>query len=272
MEHFSNINPADDSTNIISWHLLTVCQYHCPYCYARKEMPWGKMASKLEVDHFANELENVRVNFQVELVGGEPTLHPLICYVVNRLERIENCSSILLYTNLHKFLLFKGKVRYRVSWHPDVSKPIVLDNIERLNREGITPDIIVMMPPNNPVPGEILSRLKKCGNVEYNYVSVGDSIKPNIGYAYNDLGDGYLLNGKLISSVDANNMSFRGWRCRASRIDVDVEGNIYEACRYTGKNVYSSAWLANWLPREITCENGRCPACLLQLPKHLDHL
>lgn len=269
MKHFSNINPEDDAVNIISWHLLTLCQYKCPYCYARKEMPWGKIASKAEIDQMLSMLAQTPTEFHLELAGGEPTLHPLITYIVDRMQIIKKCTALLLYTNLDKFLLFRGKVKYRISWHPGVSKPVVLENIKRLHDAGMKPDIIVMMPPNNPVPSTVLAKLREYGNVEYNYVSVGDKIKANVSYSYEDMQDGYMLDGKFVSSIEANNTSFKGWSCRASRIDIDVLGNIYEACRPVGANAYRSSWLASWRPRTIICKNDRCPACLLQLPKYL---
>ncbi len=102
---------------VITWELLTKCNYACNYCDIH-----GKDISKnweLPVN-FLNYLTTFN-NTKVTLFGGEPTEHPAFFDILKKLE----VKKIELYTNLSKDISFydlaisiQPNIEIEASYHP----------------------------------------------------------------------------------------------------------------------------------------------------------
>jgi radical S-adenosyl methionine domain-containing protein 2 len=58
-----------------NWHLTTRCNYHCKFCFAQKLD--AEVVDLKCVKEVLNKLRNLGIE-KINLVGGEPLLHPLI--------------------------------------------------------------------------------------------------------------------------------------------------------------------------------------------------
>ena len=93
-----------------SWNLIDICQYKCTYCSAMnfnlhtfKKRPeleniWKSVCAKIKLSN---------TSYAVEIMGGEPTLHPHINDIIDRLGKQKNCVQVDLITNLAKSFLCK---------------------------------------------------------------------------------------------------------------------------------------------------------------------
>jgi hypothetical protein len=82
-------------------------------------------------------------DFHIELVGGEPTLHPDICNILTQLNDLDKCKEIDLVTNLAKPVKFYrqfdvprySKLRICASYHPEYDKTgAYIDKMIQLNK------------------------------------------------------------------------------------------------------------------------------------------
>lgn len=83
----------------IDWNILTICNFKCSYCYARKSEQWNKILSNKQIDHIIKIFKNSNHNFQISLMGGEPSLFPKISSLVEKL----NIPNIKKNSNLYKW-------------------------------------------------------------------------------------------------------------------------------------------------------------------------
>jgi organic radical activating enzyme len=132
-----------------SWHLTDWCNYKCKYCPVL-----DVITNDFTVDRHANEfrlviarLKTVTQNFDICLSGGEPTLHPHLLEIVTELDKIENCKTISIFTNMtrpsayfKKFAEIEStKLSVLGSYHPTyysdkfIQRSIELDNMEHIN-------------------------------------------------------------------------------------------------------------------------------------------
>ena len=80
--------------------------------------------------------------FSVEILGGEPTLHPDIIDIVDKLCVIDNCVQVDLITNLAKPLSFylkfdkqsNEKLAIEASYHPEYSGEQYIQKVIELNK------------------------------------------------------------------------------------------------------------------------------------------
>lgn len=133
----SDIKECGDPNNSLitfAWDVTTQCQYRCSYCYAH-DMLTNKFDSKL---HNAYKLVLMRLklikshDFCIELLGGEPTLHPYFYEIVDGCFSLSRCKNVMIVTNLARPIdfyssfnieKFKG-LQFDVSFHPEYVKNV----------------------------------------------------------------------------------------------------------------------------------------------------
>jgi len=128
------IQAGDKNYNLItfSWDLVDMCQYKCSYCssmnfnmhtFKHKKNLQNVWKSVIKI----LKMRRIKSDFSVELLGGEPTLHPDILQILENLNKIPNCTQVELITNLAKPLSFYeklddekfNKVKVIASYHPE---------------------------------------------------------------------------------------------------------------------------------------------------------
>ena len=97
------LNAGFKNRNLLtfSWDIIKVCQYRCDYCYAFDILE--KKMDKRLINLYKLillKLKKVKYDFNVELLGGEPTMHPKIEDILRTLQRNKNFHYRIVYKNL----------------------------------------------------------------------------------------------------------------------------------------------------------------------------
>jgi len=146
-----------DGRIFFEWNITNYCNYDCYYCSVA-----GTMKNDPIKNHQADEyklvlarLKLVNKPFSIDLAGGEPTLHKDINYIIDELEKIDNCKTISITTNFTKNIKFfdklkPGKVDLEISYHPEYHD-IYLKNLDKL-KEVVkrVPDVINVIATDDP--------------------------------------------------------------------------------------------------------------------------
>lgn len=116
------------------WEVNTNCQYRCKYCYAFDDLT--KHFNEKYRYTYKNIIKRLSLKniepFKIELVGGEPMLHPDIYEIVESLYKSKNCKVVCMNTNLAKkvsdykkfdSVKYKG-LEFSASFHPQYNKKI----------------------------------------------------------------------------------------------------------------------------------------------------
>ena len=130
---------------MFSWEVIDVCQYKCNYCSAMNFNLNKLLQKKGAINSWKSvvrmlTLKTMSVPYTVELLGGEPTLHPNIKDIITSLSEHNMCGRIDLITNLGKSLKFlqelaTDKLVYNSSYHPAYSGDTFTDKLIQLNKE-----------------------------------------------------------------------------------------------------------------------------------------
>ena len=77
------------------------CNFKCSYCFAQEEMH-SKKAMNITMDNFCEYLNFLQKNNsrQVRLIGGEPTLHPELSKLIDKVIEYNFFDEVLIFTNL----------------------------------------------------------------------------------------------------------------------------------------------------------------------------
>lgn len=130
-----------------SWDLLDACQYKCTYCSAvsfnqhtffkdtNNRNIWKTVVKRLS-------LKSIDMPFNVELLGGEPSLHPDIVQLIESLCAIEKCIQVELTSNIAKPISFFKKLDTEkcskldivASYHPEYFTRNYIDKIIEISQ------------------------------------------------------------------------------------------------------------------------------------------
>lgn len=117
------------------WFLVDWCNYNCSYCCTggAQSDEFSKAKSPSVYNLVLRRLENITTEFEVDLYGGEPTLHPKFHYILDQLVSMKNCKLVEIKTNLSRSLPFlkkvfdHEKVRLSASYHPEYFNQAFVD-------------------------------------------------------------------------------------------------------------------------------------------------
>lgn len=145
-----NIQSAGDKqykTLELWWHLLHKCNYRCTYCYAydyiTSDTPenyydvWSSVIKRLKLKSIPE--------FTVDILGGEPTIHPHLKEILYELSNIDKLQCCTYYTNLSKPVEYyveltkslNDKILGGFSYHPTYDKGAYSDKIKQLFDKGL---------------------------------------------------------------------------------------------------------------------------------------
>lgn len=129
------------------WHLLHKCNYRCTYCYAYEYITsntpenyyhaWRSVISRLKLKSIPT--------FDVDLIGGEPTLHPDFIEILEQLSRLDKLNKCTYYTNMSKPVEFyeqimdvqNEKILGGMSYHPPYDKGQFVEKLKHLRHVGL---------------------------------------------------------------------------------------------------------------------------------------
>lgn len=217
---------------------------------------FSKSTSPSKYKFVLQRLKMLAVDFEMDLFGGEPTLHPEFLYIINELSNMEKCKLIEIKTNLSKPLHFlekvfvSEKVRLAASYHAEYCNQEFIDKCIALKSNNFYchinlsdnpkdwPNIIKLIDifDENSVKYDLNILLSTPDyevkyTEEFNKIFEGKkgSIADNARYRLKfDNGE-----EKHLSAFDVykNNLaSFTGYKCQALLYDISSDGKIVNSC------------------------------------------
>ena len=254
------------NTMFIKIYIIDQCNYMCNYCYNNRPRS-NKLINLLQLYIYIKKIYYIINNkIVLELIGGEPTLHPQLldfCKKINNLHFIEKC---ILYTNgsadikLYTILLNYNKISIDFSWHNSNTKYIqtICKLLKTCSIKQIENSTFSIMFEHNNISTalKIFNNLKIINhNLNIELLLVQKNKYYSLEYDVNDLNiyQQYLKSNKnkIVRCIDINNfyydltypeinilnanhkLIFTGWKCYAglNRLYIHIDGNIYPCQR-----------------------------------------
>jgi len=261
---------AGISHNIVfNWYISDICQYHCSYCYANNISILNTKMSKNIEELVIKRLYFVKEDFEINILGGEPTLNTRLKNIIQNLNTNKYCKKINIITNFHKDidtyreLNISNKIYFTISYHPEYYSKKVLQKIKKFNTEA---NIIFLINVDNSV----FSIIDEIGDIPYELNFLTNTITFSVNYdnkLLSKIKDKYtthigyiphwIENTKYsINEMDCNTISYKGWHCLNKTIDIDILGNFKNICE--NKNL--SITLKE-ICEPIICKYEYCDSC-----------
>lgn len=242
-----------------NWVVIDHCNWDCTYCNAREIMKEqlfknGKHQQSHELVLF--KLKQLDFAFRIDLYGGEPTLHPELPSIIQRLQDIPNCQEIMLTTNFTESIAYykqfdvpQSKLTIHISYHAEYSKKLV-DKIIALDNafEHTALFVEVMLHPKEQYYAQMLEMLTRLGstNIKHGVNLVRDYDTPtnefwdifnpwlfsqdhevsNIIPHETDQGTIYLNENEIIKK----GIKYTGFRCQPLTYLIGLNGEISNMC------------------------------------------
>lgn len=265
------------------WDITDWCNYKCDYCSAREDHVDKFDRKRYRKTQLPIQLRVIKYDFDIELGGGEPTIHPYFKEIVEQLDANQYCRQILLNTNLSRSLRFykslnrTDKWLFSASYHPDYHSDEFLEKCLELNKSttsGIFACLINISDKQEHWENtkyviefcrknKIRYELNKLYSTPYRTINypqntleffdgmVDDSVL-KYPYEFEDKKQTFL--GKL--TIEANGLnSFTGYRCRALKYKIDFDGNVRGHCDDRVVPLFPKE---QDLFRTITCNREAC--------------
>lgn len=272
---YSESNNLNDILEL-SIEPLTICNQKCEYCYARKiTKNWNKMWSKSQLNIVLNKIKNVNEFFNLEILGGEPTLYPFLNTIIDEMDRCNSCKKIQLTTNGTKDLTkFKKseKIKYIISVHPsDIKDELMLfKNIEFV--KNYDHDITIMLLNRNKndikLVNSYIDKVKKITDrisfsMILNDLRYRSDFDFSVFHNFYEKCEKFVLeqNGrKNVYEIDdiirKNLNTFKGWNCSIKYISISVLGELSLGCKKNIANIFENQ--IEIQSKVIKCDREKC--------------
>lgn len=276
--------PPKEETLIVTWSLLTKCNYNCPYCMTKGTEVSSDEAIENTIE-FLFSLKNR--NLEITLFGGEPTIDKRLYSIAKRLRTF---AKVIIFTNLsasvntYKDLLNIG-CSLNVSYHGRIvrNNQAFLDKMQSLfdERKDCFNYVNVLLDEG------IEEVLDFCKKNEINHrlsPIIGESkksdwlqcIKYNNTLAVKRYDTTIITNSleerKLIDTecMFLNFNKFKNYICYAgySYIFIDHKGLIYRCVNDYDNNKVISSVRDEFIQRQSICEYDTCN-CEFFVPKEI---
>ena len=260
---FPNVIQAGDPTyNVIQfeWFLTNWCNFKCSYCSESGNMVerFSKDTSAGKYKLVLSRLRGLSNPFNVELIGGEPTLHPNIEDIIVELSGIDACQRIQVVTNLSRSLEFykrfdHPKVQLIASYHPEHHTEDFVEKAAQIRNINVTVNLIDD-PSYFDQTIKVVEMFKE-RRVEFAFNLLNDTptYQPNYNERFFDVYDSLISEGKNNEhipyafedgSVGTFNESqivknglhkLKGYMCTPIRYRITHDGDIRNFC--TGRKL-----------------------------------
>ncbi len=278
-----------DNTCInINWEMVSHCQYDCSYCYYKpfqsdtNYTTLGKIVLK--------KLQQIEEDFVINLIGGEPTLHPDFIEILNKLIEIDKLKEIRIVTNLVKPLNFwvkitpSPKVKITASYHPEYPNKSFIEKLESLAKVYRTDTAFLItneidhLDKSKEVFKQLFTlsqtsthtlnpiRLHKKEDSVTRYISYQEEINEFIIHCEQKIKE---LKNKETVSIETisgekiltkpeflNNElhALKGWRCAINAFIIHYDAMVSYACKGIKKHILTCDFKTN----AITCPFNYC--------------
>lgn len=272
-----------------SWTITNWCNYSCTYCSAKPVMveKWNKSNNMSNYKLTLVKLKKFDAPFDIELYGGEPTLHTNLKYILEELSEIENCKRIEIITNLSRSLSYFKDLNIKnvsvcASYHPqyhDVDFITKLEELKSLDNLYVRTTVNLIDDKKYwPQTLEFIKQLKNCG-VDFNLHYLNDtpfwksnyteeffetfkpleqnSYKGKVANLYEYEFDTGIEKLQDLEIYRRGLHKFKGFVCKPLFFEIDFEGNVRNMC--TRKEFKSLLLKSSELMRNEICPCDFCP-------------
>ncbi|HOB25771.1 MAG TPA: radical SAM protein [Bacilli bacterium] len=287
----SEVNEYKTNNIYIQWIVTYRCNYKCDYCYLRENKLLGKDSDvvssvfDLGLKKIANNLDISNCRF--DIMGGEPTLHPNIEFLLNAAcktgfnEVNLNTNGSLLEKHI-KTLASYPNAKIILSYHPYKCDYDFEKLVSYIVQANVPLEVNVMFPPNCQLSYNMYDYLT---NNYYNNVKTTIGLIMPLMYKEDEY---HKLNDLIKNNKHNNNRSFifvyddhikrytneeirlyglnvfKGMRCFVKYFTIDPNGKIDVLCN---TNVLNSSFVCfdstmshinEIIYNGIVCENDKC--------------
>ena len=248
---------------LFSWDIIDICQFNCSYCSSvdlltnKSTNVCSSRGSRNNWQVVLNRLRLIKSKFKICLAGGEPSLHPDILEIMTQLNGINNLVEIVLNTNICNIKIFNNfkqkeldKVIVVPSYHYEYDITF-RKNIHALR--GIRTIVAINIPNDKRywnMTKNILQILKE-SDIEFKITflhstSSFDSKYDDEVFEYfkdeiencSDISGGEIIvqtkSGEAVyryTDIIENKLNLlKDWKCNSNTFNIDVDGNISNAC------------------------------------------
>lgn len=169
MKELVGIEPVNKNICRVEIGLCNICNFNCPYCVEKHMMnTFDKFLDYESLKNFFNKL-SVKEHVEVNLAGGEPTLHPKFLDLV-RFLKSKNYTTEVLSNGSRKKEWWKKAAKYldvvHISFHPtETTVENLINNLEEICEDTILNILILCEPKTfnfaNKAFDEFRNRLQK---------------------------------------------------------------------------------------------------------------
>lgn len=254
------------------WDVIDVCNYKCSYCSAgygddehRPVSTFFKGGPSRDV--WRAVLMRLKIlkkhEWEISLLGGEPTLHPDLREIIDKLSELDTCHAIYIITNLSKsldyFMKLCDNVHEKLTLNPSIhfeyyNSNLINKTLELHTQTNTSIQPTIMLHDNKQHWPLVIEYLEMCleNNLEYN----STFLEPAHGYIpeYTDefftVFSKYLQHGRGIHDVKYpittadgrkhqvtvqdiyvdNIKKFKGWECTPKSWKIDSTGGFENSC------------------------------------------
>lgn len=267
---------------VIEVDIINLCNYHCWYCYARKRKDlWNRIMPIKDIKFIASKISKYQGRVDINLLGGEPFMHPKIKEILDIFSSLENVGEVNITTNASRikdYDILKGdKININVSFHPSEIKDFdkFYRTLDDLYNIGKLNTVTVMMDSSDLLPKieELMTYQEKYPKTlfEQHYPMV-DNRELNISETTDKISfeKNFEVDGKLLSYdevIRGKHNYFKGWKCKVQRYRVMINGDIVENCIVNG-NIFKDY---NFVDHTMVCPFEQCVEYItLNLEKYIE--
>lgn len=251
-----------DNTKRLHWDIITMCNYHCTYCYSRaSEHQWNKITSTKQIDEIISKFKQINNPLEIIVLGGEPTMHPKYFYIMDEIYALEDHLMVMgnitngTFKNYKEFInkheKYKDKFHWNVTFHPSEIKDFQAfkDVIQYIQNSGFKINVNIMLVDTN-YKEQTEDMLDYCtehkfryyfnvvfnhGGQEYmNYNKDYAEWMRSLSEKYGGIKElVYFKDDEIIGKfndidVYLNNFSdFLGWKCKNNNFQISVGGTDF---------------------------------------------
>lgn len=274
------------------WDIFNMCNYNCSYCFMRPTSAWNKISNWQQQKLLISQLANTEVNVNIDLIGGEPTMHPKYVEFISLLHDAlyDSSTGILkgkittVTNNTNNKLLqvssdISKNLELILSFHcEEANVDDFLRNIDLLqNHRYKSIFVSIMLHFNVNYKEKIQSLVNKLieKNIlfDFTYIVINNSLaKVNEQYyryflnqtklekkyvfEYSNDQIEYLSNLELKQAIADNKTVFKGWNCQLNAFYIDIHNTISRRC--IGGTYMMSDIIKKTFNQQVTCPKERC--------------
>lgn len=289
-------NP-DNKMFHFKWVITNWCNYNCSYCTMKEQLDpqWSKTNSVSSYKLTLSRLKRFDQPFELELFGGEPTLHPNIADILAEVKNIQKCVLVHITTNLSRSISFfrrlnslgLSNLHISASLHCEYYTEDFLKKVKAIHdMEFMGISVIVNLSSKKedwPLLLSVIDQLEEWGvHYSLNYLvdmpfwqagytdeffEIFSPIEKRLAnsgqaaqYKY-CMGDGSVQHLTSLQVHQGRLDEFRGYKCTSRFFEIDFAGTFVNTCtRRVAKPILVKA---RDLEVEQPCPRDSCPCSMM---------